>query len=68
MEGKFGEAREALAAGHAISAQIAAQHPEWPQGQKDLAWIETRIDALARCSLLPDTALAAIGRMVGCLP
>ena len=38
--------RQALAAGRAILAQLTAQHPEFAQWKKDLAWFDQQIAAL----------------------
>jgi len=39
------KAREAFAAGRAIIAQLVAQHPDWVEWKKDLAWFDQQIDA-----------------------
>ena len=40
------QAQQALTAGRAILAQLTAQHPEFSQWQKDLAWFDQQIAAL----------------------
>ena len=40
------KAREALTAGQGILAQLTAEHPDWPQLQKDLDWFNKNIAEL----------------------
>ena len=42
------KAREALAAGRAIIAQLVAQYPDWAQWKQDLAWFDQQINALEK--------------------
>jgi hypothetical protein len=43
--GQLTKAREALAAGRAIIAQLVARHPDWVQWKQDLVWFDQQIDA-----------------------
>jgi hypothetical protein len=43
--GQLTKAREALAAGRAIIAQLVAQYPDWVQWKQDLAGFDQQIDA-----------------------
>jgi hypothetical protein len=42
------EAREALATGRAIMAQLVAQFPGWSQWKQDLPWFDQQIAALKK--------------------
>ena len=42
------EARAALDAGRAILAKLVADHPDFAQWKKDLAWFDAQIAALGK--------------------
>ena len=44
--GQLPEARQQLVAGQAIIARLVAQHPDWAEWKKDLAWFDGQIAAL----------------------
>jgi hypothetical protein len=46
--GQLTEAREALATGRAIMAQLVAQFPGWSQWKQDLSWFDQQIAALKK--------------------